>query len=116
MTDFITTKEAGKIIGVHASTIALWIQTGQIEGKKVDGFWILRREVAEAKAATYTRPLPVPDERSRIHIVSKKAPSKAGLINQETIDRAKETVIARWSEAMPEATARRWFGELLEAA
>lgn len=115
MTDFITAKEAAEMIGVSPSTIGIWIQTGQLEGKKVSGIWTLRREVAEAKAATYIRPVTVPTERTRI-VVSTKPPAKAGIISPETIARAKETVIAHWSDGMPEATARRLFGELLETA
>ena len=112
MTDFITAKEAADMIGVTPSTIGLWIQSGQLEGKKVDGHWLLRREVAEGKAATYTRPLPVPTPQSRITFSSKR-PTKAGIIDADTIASAKETVIAHWSEGMPEVAARRWFAELL---
>jgi hypothetical protein len=114
MSDMISAKEAGELIGVHASTIGIWIQTRQIEGAKVDGYWQVPRAAAEAKAATYKRPVPTPDERSRI-TVSRKPPARPGIIDADAMRRAREKVIAVWSECMPEAEARRWFAELLEA-
>ena len=114
--DFVNAQEAADIIGVHASTITAWIQTGELSARKSEGTgkqWLLNRAEVEAKAAVYVRPTPVPSPQSYITL-SDKPPAKPGLIGDEVRERARETVIGRWAESMPIEAARRWFSVLLE--
>lgn len=107
MTDFLTTTEAAKVIGVSSSTVGLWCQNHKLNGRKIEGKWVIRRADAEAMAETYHKPTfrPAP--------TAVRVEAKSGEITPGTYERARAIVIDRWATLMPRETAERYFTELL---
>ncbi len=51
----ITTREAAEIIGVHASTVVKFINSGRLPAQKIGTSWALKRADVEAFAETYDK-------------------------------------------------------------
>ena len=62
--DWITTREAAKVIGVTANQVRYLAREGIIETRKFGRAWMISRAAAEAYAASDRRPGPKPRESS----------------------------------------------------
>ena len=59
-TEWITTKEAARILGVTLNHVSYLLRTGKIKGKKFGYFWMVDKSSAEEYASKERKPGPKP--------------------------------------------------------